>query len=147
MTRAINAAGLALIKEYEGLKLHAYLDGAGVITIGYGHTAGVKIGDVCSQQDADNWLAQDLNGAEGAVSRLVKVVLTDNQFSALVSFTFNMGAGRLAGSTLLKKLNGGNYRAVPRELAKWCNVDGHASAGLARRRAAEGALWSINEGA
>lgn len=141
--QAISAAGLALIKEYEGLRLSAYLDRAAIATIGYGHTSGVKMGDICTAEDADCWLVQDLATAESAVSRLVKVPLNDNQFSALVSFTFNTGQGRLAGSTLLKKLNLGDFHSVPGELAKWINVGGAPASGLVRRRAAETALWSI----
>lgn len=145
--RAINAAGLALVKQFEGLRLHAYPDGAGVQTIGYGHTLGVKSGDTCSVTDAERWLTQDLTGAQNAVYQLVKVTLGDNQFAALVSFVFNMGQRRLASSTLLKKLNAGDYSCVPSELAKWRNIAGQPSAGLIRRRAAEAALWDLELGA
>ncbi len=145
MTRMINSAGLALIKEYEGLRLEAYLDSADppIWTIGYGHTRGVKMGDTCSQHQADEWLEQDLIEAEKAVTDLVKVKLTDNQFAALVSFTFNEGRGRLAGSTLLKKLNEGGYGLIPACLKSWVFAGGRTQPGLVRRRAAEAALWSI----
>src|SRR6185312_14346538 len=113
MARMINAAGLALVRAHEGLRLESYQDSVGVWTIGYGHTKGVQPGQTCSQHQADEWLEQDLIEAENAVSKLVKVPLTDNQFAALVSFTFNLGAGKLAGSTLLKKLNEGGYTLVP----------------------------------
>jgi len=143
MSRIINSAGLALIKEYEGCKLEAYQDGNGVWTIGFGHTAGVKEGDTCSQEQADAFLEQDLIATELSVSSLVKVPLTDNQFAALVSFTFNEGTGRLADSTLLKKLNEGGYPVVPAYLKAWVFVNHQLSQGLVRRRAAEAALWSM----
>lgn len=143
MSRIINSAGLALIKQFEGCKLEAYQDGAGVWTIGTGHTHGVKAGDTCSQEQADAWLEQDLIGAETAVSSLVKVPLSDNQFAALVSFTFNEGQGKLAGSTLLKKLNEGGYDLVPTYLKSWIFVAGKQCQGLVRRRAAEAELWGM----
>jgi lysozyme len=143
MSRVINSAGLALIKEYEGCRLEAYQDGNNIWTIGFGHTAGVKPGDTCSQMQADAFLEHDLIAAELSVSSLVKVPLTDNQFAALVSFTFNEGTGRLAESTLLKKLNQGGYDLVPACLKTWIFIGPNQSQGLIRRRAAEAALWSM----
>lgn len=142
MTRLINSAGLALIKEYEGLRLEPYKDGAGIWTCGYGHTRGVTEHTHCTPEIAEAWLEADLQEAEEAVSRLVKVKLTDNQFAALVSFTFNLGQGSLAKSTLLKKLNEGGYSLVPACLRSWIFVAGKQSQGLVRRRAAESNLWS-----
>ena len=113
MTRMINAAGLALVKTYEGLKLEAYRDTSGILTIGYGHTAGVKPDDIIGAERAELLLEMDLMDVERAVSGLVKVPLNDNQFSALVSFVFNVGEGAFAKSTLLKKLNEGGYGLVP----------------------------------
>ena len=138
----INAAGLALVKAQEGLRLEAYPDEGGVWTIGYGHTRDVKPGDAISSAQADLFLDADLADAERAVSDLVHVPLTDNQFAALVDFVFNEGAGAFAGSTLLKKLNEGGYALVPACLKSWIFDNGKVVPGLVRRRAAEATLWS-----
>lgn len=141
MTRRINAAGLSLIKSFESLQTKAYKDAVGILTIGYGSTGPhVKPGMVISAAQADALLLSDLDRFEARVERLVKVALTDNQFAALVSFDFNTGA--IDTSTLLKKLNAGNYAAVPTELARWNKAGGRVLNGLTRRRAAEGALWA-----
>ncbi|RDL51790.1 Lysozyme RrrD [Ensifer sp. M14] len=145
MNRRINAAGLSLVKQWEGLKTKAYQDVAGVWTIGYGHTstAGapvVKPGMVITEASAEEILRADLAVFEERVSRLVKVPLNDNQHAALVSFDFNTGA--LGKSTLLKKLNAGNYDAVPAELMKWVHAGGKRVKGLVNRRSAEAGLWA-----
>lgn len=142
MARAINAAGLALVRAREGLRLEAYRDGAGIWTIGYGHTKGTKPGDVISAERAELLLEADLMEAEGAVSRLVLVPLTDNQFAALVSFVFNEGESAFTHSTLLKKLNEGGYGLVPACLRSWIFAAGKVEQGLVHRRAAEAELWS-----
>lgn len=142
MTRIINSSGLDLIKHFEGCRLEAYQDTGGVWTIGTGHTMGVRKGDTISQERADHLLEADLMEAEKAVSELVKVSLTDNQFSALVSFTFNVGEGQLARSTLLRKLNEGGYGLVPACLKSWIFDGGRVQPGLVKRRAAEAELWS-----
>lgn len=145
MTRRVNDAALALIRQWEGLRLTAYQDVAGVWTIGYGSTRDVRPGMRISETEAVARLRADLAVAEGAVERLVDVDLNDNQFGALVSFVFNVGQGAFAGSTLLKRLNAGDYEAVPGELAKWnkARVGGKLQpvAGLSNRRAAEAGLW------
>lgn len=141
MTRAVNAAGLALVKAQEGLRLEAYQDGGGVWTIGYGHTHGVKRGDAICTTRAEMLLAADIADAACAVGDLVRVPLNDNQFAALVDFVFNEGAGAFAGSTLLRKLNEGGYGLVPACLKAWIFVDGRVAPGLVRRRAAEAMLW------
>ncbi len=148
MNRRINAAGLALVKQWEGLKTKAYRDVAGVWTIGYGHTSAagapaVTPGMVTSEAQADDILRADLATFEERVLRLVKVPLSDNQFAVLVSFDFN--TGRLGKSTLLNKLNGGDYDAVPGELMKWVNAGGKRVKGLVNRRAAEAGLWAKGE--
>jgi lysozyme len=143
MTRMINAAGLALVKDYEGLRLEAYPDTSGIWTVGYGHTAGVTEGDSVSAERAELLLEADLMEAERAVASLAKVPLTDNQFSALVSFVFNEGEGAFAKSTLLKKLNEGGYALVPACLKSWIFDNGRVQPGLVKRRAAEAALWSM----
>lgn len=145
MTRRINAAGLAHIMQWEGCELTAYKDVAGVLTIGYGHTSAagiphVKAGMRISQKEAEDILRADLGKFEERVQRLVKVPLTDNQHAVLVSFDFN--TGKLHSSTLLKKLNAGDYDAVPAELMKWVNAGGKRVKGLVNRRAAEAGLWA-----
>jgi lysozyme len=143
MTRTINAAGLALVRNYEGLRLEAYQDTSGIWTIGYGHILGVKPGDSINAERAELLLEADLAESERAVTGLVKVPLTDNQFSALASFVFNEGAGAFARSTLLRKLNEGGYSLVPACLKSWIFDNGKMLPGLAKRRAAEAALWSM----
>ncbi|HKX36117.1 MAG TPA: lysozyme [Rhizorhapis sp.] len=143
MARTINAAGLALVKAHEGLRLEAYQDTSGIWTIGYGHTRGVKAGDSISAERAEQLLEADLMDAERAVAALVKVPLTDNQFSALVSFVFNLGEGAFARSTLLRKLNEGGHGLVPACLKSWIFDNGKVLQGLVKRRAAEAALWSM----
>ena len=143
MTRTVNAAGLALVKAHEGLRLEAYQDTSGIWTIGYGHTHGVKVGDSISAERAEQLLEADLTEAERAVAALVKVPLTDNQFSALVSFVFNLGEGVFARSTLLRKLNEGGHGLVPACLKSWIFDNGKVLRGLVKRRAAEAALWSM----
>lgn len=145
----VNAEGIALIKRWEGFKADAYLCPAGVWTIGYGHTKNVKPGDRVTEAEAEAFLREDLADAENTVLREVHVPLSDGQFAALVSFVFNLGAGNFAKSTLLKKLNAGDYDAVPAELMKWdkARVNGRLVAlkGLTNRRAAEAGLWARGE--
>jgi len=147
MSRQINEGGLALVKIFEGLKLKAYRCPAGVWTIGYGHTNNVRPGMRISEQDAETLLAQDLEDSGEQVDKCVYVPLTDNQFSALSSFVFNAGIGNLMSSSLLRRLNTGNYDCVPSELAKWVKAADPKTGkkitlpGLVKRRAAEGVLW------
>jgi lysozyme len=142
-TRRISPEGLAFIKQWEGLRLEAYRCTAGVWTIGYGHTLGVTEGMKISQEDAEKLLLIDLSISESAVSRAVSAELTDNQFAALVSWTYNVGVGAMRKSTLVRKLNGRDYSAVPTELARWNKTNGNKlDAGLSNRRAAEAGLWA-----
>jgi len=137
----ISQEGVNLIKHFEGCRLEAYKCPAGVWTIGYGHTKGVKEGDEIEQEAAEAFLIEDLEAFEQAVARLVKVPLTQQQFDALVSFTFNLGAGNLAASTLLRKLNNYQYAEVPEQMMRWVKAGGQVLDGLVRRRAAEAALF------
>lgn len=145
----ISSVGLALIKMFEGLRLKAYLCSAGVPTIGYGHTKGVRLGDTCSDAQADAWLQEDVQEAVAAVNRLVKVPVTQGQFDALVSFTFNLGADEdvddkaegLGDSTLLKKLNAGDITGAAAEFGKWVKAGGVVVEGLVKRRQAERELF------
>ena len=145
MTREISGDGIAMVKRFEGFKAKAYLDTGKVLTIGYGHTSDsnyvVKAGAVITEAKAEELLKLDLREAEDTVSRLVKVSLNDNQFAALVSFVFNIGETQFKGSTLLRKLNKGDYASVPSELLKWVNDNGKRITGLVNRRNAEGGLW------
>lgn len=139
----VSAAGLEPIKKSEGFRARTYLDVAGFPTIGYGHRllAQESYPNGISEPQAEQMLARDVCGAEQAVSRLVKVPLTQNQFDALVDFCFNLGSGRLASSTLLKALNGGRYDDAREQLLRWDLAVGMENAGLKARRAAEFELW------
>ena len=131
----------ALIRQFEDLRLQAYRCPAGIPTIGVGHTRGVKMSDRCTVQQADVWLTEDLQDAEAAVSSLVKLPLAQQQFDALVSFTFNLGAKRLAESTMLILLNKGSFKAAAEQFDRWVHSAGVKLDGLVRRRAAEKALF------
>jgi len=153
MTRTINRETLEHVKRWEGLKLTAYPDPGSrngePWTIGYGHTSDgflkVTRNMTISVQQAEAALEYDLNETAAKVAELVKVELGDNQFGALVSFAFNVGLGAFGKSTLLKKLNRGDYSAVPGELARWNRNDGKVMQGLINRRAAEAGLWAKGE--
>jgi lysozyme len=136
----INAAGLQLIKEFEGLRLDAYICPAGVWTVGYGSTGEhVYPGQVISEPEAEELLRKDLWRFEDCVSSRVQVGLTDNEYAALVSFSYNVGCGALQESTLLRRLNAGEPkpRVFTEELPKWCRGGGQVLPGLVRRRQAE----------
>ena len=130
-----------MIREFEGLKLKSYLCPAGVWTIGVGHTKGVKPGMVITEERAKELLREDLAEFEAGITKLVRVPLTSNQFSALVSLAFNVGLANVASSTLLKKLNEGDYQGAADQFPRWDKARGKTLAGLTRRRAAERALW------
>ena len=131
-----------MIKHFESCKLTAYQDSVGVWTIGWGHTAGVKKGDNWTQDEADDILLNDLEKFEGYVNQYVKVPLTQNQFDALVSWTFNLGPGNLKSSTMLTKLNEKSYDEVPSQMKRWNKAGGKVLRGLERRRNAEAAMFS-----
>ncbi|HIC2038751.1 lysozyme [Enterobacter soli] len=138
--------GIALIKEFEGCKLTAYQDSVGVWTIGYGWTQPVdgtpiRAGMTIKQETAERLLKTGLVSYESDVSRLVKVGLSQGQFDALVSFTYNLGARSLSTSTLLRKLNAGDYAGAADEFLRWNKAGGKVLNGLTRRREAERALF------
>ena len=139
----LSAEGLDLIKRFEGFRSRQYTDVAGFPTIGYGHRVVPPEsfpGDV-SEPQAAAILAGDVSAAELAIGRLVKVALTQGQFDALVDFCFNLGAGRLANSTLLRCLNAGRYDAAAEQLLLWDLAAGEVNLGLKARREAEFRLW------
>lgn len=134
-------AGRALIRNAEGCYLSAYLCPAGIPTIATGHTRGVHMGMTCTDEQAQEWLSEDLADAEAAVSRLVQVPLTQGQFDALVSFVFNMGATKFGASTLLKMLNEGRVFAAAAQFKLWVHSGDKILPGLVKRRAAETDLF------
>lgn len=132
-----SSKGFALLGDLEGLRLKAYQCTAGVWTIGYGHTSGVKKGDVCTVQQAIDWLRDDVRSTENAVNSHV-LKLNQNQFDALVSFTFNVGSGNLRKSTLLKKIKANpNDKTIVDEFGKWVYSGGVKTPGLISRRKKE----------
>ena len=139
----LSGAALELIKRSEGFRGRTYLDVAGIPTIGYGHRLlpNEVFAEGISEAQAAGMLGQDVREAEQAVGQLVKVPLAKGQFDALVDFCFNLGAGRLASSTLLKVLNGARYEAAGEQLLRWDMAAGEVNAGLKRRREAELQLW------
>lgn len=141
--------GLALTKESESLKLTAYPDpgtGGAPWTIGYGHTGPhIEEGMTISQEEADHLLLLDVQESVEAVNRLVTVSLTQNQFDALVDFTFNVGAENFEKSTLLIKVNNGDIQGAADEFPRWNKAAGHVLGGLIRRRGAERTLFLTQE--
>ncbi len=108
------------IKEHEALRLKAYMPTPNdVPTIGYGHTKGVKMGDVITEAQAEQFLREDLEEAEKTVLRLVKVKLNQNQFDALVSLVFNIGTGNFTRSSVLRFLNAGDYKTAADRFRLW----------------------------
>lgn len=140
----ISDKGLALIQEFEGCVLKAYPDpatGGEPWTVGFGHTRGVKPGDVCTKEQALAWLKEDVDWAEACVNANVRVPLEQHQFDALVSFTFNCGAGAFGSSTMLKLINAGNHAAAAQQFGRWVNGPNGPMPGLVRRRGAERAMY------
>ena len=133
--------GISLIKSFEGCELTAYRCSADVPTIGYGHTAGVSDGDTCTQEEAETMLAEDLVEFEDYVKNYVESELQQNEFDALVAWTYNLGPANLKESTMLKELNSGNFEEVPRQMKRWNRAGGEVLDGLIRRREAESRLF------
>ena len=141
MTNVVSQDVIDLIKHFEGCALVAYQCTGGKWTLGWGHTKNVMKGDTCTQAQADAWLAEDLAKSAAQVNELVEVPLSDWQYGALVSFTFNLGAGALRRSTLRRLLNQGFYDMIPEQMALWVRSGGKITSGLVRRRAAEARMW------
>ncbi len=137
--------GLSLIKKFEGCRLESYLCSANVLTIGYGHTSGVKEGDTITQEVAEQLLEDDIKEFELYVEEEVTVPLSQNQFDALVAWTFNLGVGNLRSSTMLKVLNQAKFEQVGSEMRRWNKAAGKTLEGLIRRREAESLLFNGKE--
>ena len=137
----ISQKGIDLIKSSEGLRLEAYRDSVGVLTIGYGTTRGVKPGMKITAAQAEEYLKTDVGRFEPELAALVKVPLNQNQWDALMSFVYNLGSANLASSTLLKLLNAGDYARAADQFPRWNKAGGKELPGLTKRRAAEQALF------
>lgn len=132
---------LELIKHFEGFESRAYVCPGGKLTIGYGHTKTVKDNDEITEEQAERLLRYDLKDAENAINALVEVPLAQNQFDALVSFIYNIGAERFRKSTMLRYINRGDFKRAAKEFSRWKYAGGIIRRGLVRRRAAERALF------
>jgi len=137
----ISAKGLDLIKKFEGLELESYLCPADVWTIGYGSTKGVKEGMSITEEEAEALLKKEAQEYCDYVKEYVSVTLTQNQFDALVSWTYNLGPRNLKNSTLLEVLNKEEYDKVPEQILRWTKAAGKELNGLVRRRQAEADLF------
>ncbi|AXL49990.1 muraminidase [Paraburkholderia caffeinilytica] len=137
------AQGIDLIKQFEGLRLTRYLDAVGKPTIGYGHLIlpHERFDRPLTESEALALLKRDLRSAELALRKLIRVAITQQQFDALMSFVFNLGAGRLHSSTLLRYLNAGATRQAADQFLVWNKAGGKPLAGLTRRRQAERKLF------
>jgi len=146
MSKSISKTGLDLISSFEGIRLNAYDDGVGVWTIGIGTTIypnGVKVkkGDKCILEQAKSYFAHDLKSFEKTVNDSVKAPLSQNQFDALVSLTYNIGSTAFKNSTLLKKLNAKDYQGAADQFLVWNKGGGKVLKGLDNRRKDEEALF------
>jgi lysozyme len=144
----ISQEGISLIKKFEGCELEAYKCAAGVWTIGYGHTKDVKEGDSILKEDAESMLVHELQKYCNDVDIAVKVDLKQNEFDALVSWTYNLGLTNLNSSTMLRVLNEGKHDEVPAQIKRWNKASGQVKQGLVRRREAEALMfegkdWSL----
>lgn len=138
--------GMKLLEQFEGLRLEAYLDSASIYTIGFGSTrypdgSKVKKGDKITKAQAKEYKLHDLKEFENTVNTSVKVPLTQNQYDALVSLSYNIGSGAFKNSTLLKKLNSGDYKGAAEQFLVWNKVNSKKVQGLVNRREAERNLF------
>ncbi|MEG1856302.1 MAG: lysozyme, partial [Acinetobacter sp.] len=143
---AVSLFGVDLICSFEGKRLFAYDDGVGVWTIGFGTTVypngiRVKKGDTCTEAQAKAYMQNDLKKFEQAVNGAVNIPLNQNQYDALVSLTYNIGAAAFSKSTLVKKLNAGDIQGAADQFDVWINAGGKRMQGLVNRRAKEKALF------
>lgn len=139
----VSDKGIALIKQFEGLRLQAYQDTGGIWTIGVGHTGtDVVAGLMIDEDEAIRLLKSDLAAAESCVDESVEVEVSQAQFDALVSLTFNIGCNAFRASTLLRLLNAGSYDAAAKQFGRWSKDNGRILPGLVKRRAAEAELFT-----
>ena len=135
--------GLALTKSFEGLRLEAYQDCGGVWTVGYGHTGpGVVQGMTVNDAEAEVLLLADLDDAVACVNRKVMVAISQSQFDAMVDFSFNAGRGNFLKSTLLRKVNAGDFAGAAAQFGLWVHAGGEVVPGLVRRRKAEADMFA-----
>lgn len=139
----LNQAGVDLIKQFEGCQVEVYKDVVGLLTVGWGHRTNLPLGVTITQELADTLLQQDLAAVQRQLHSCLTTSLTDNQFSALVSFVYNLGINRLEGSTLLTKINSGELTSAADEFLKWDHAGGIVVLGLLRRRSAERTLFLL----
>ncbi len=137
----ISKSGISLIKQFEGFRAKAYRCSAGVLTIGYGHTLDVNVNDTVTEERATQFLEMDLRHAQDTVEVLVTQNLSQAQYDALVSFVFNVGSGNFRKSTMLKKINQGDFAGASGEFMRWTKAKGKELPGLVKRRAAEKKLF------
>ena len=142
----VSNLGVDLICDFEGKRLVAYDDGVGIWTIGFGTTIypngiRVKKGDTCTEAQAKVYMQNDLKKFEHAVNDAVNIPLNQNQFDALVSLTYNIGAAAFSKSTLVKKLNAGDIRGAADQFDVWVNAGGKRMQGLVNRRSKEKLLF------
>lgn len=144
--RDISEMGYSIIREFEGLKTNAYLDGGGVWTIGYGtikypNGTRVKSGDKCTKQQAEEWLKNDCGWVDRCLDKYVSVAVTQNQFDALASLVYNIGETAFSKSTMLTLINQNSLKAAANQFDRWIFDNGKIVKGLANRRAKEKTLF------
>ncbi|OTG87179.1 lysozyme [Acinetobacter sp. ANC 4558] len=143
--RDISEKGYALIREFEGFRANAYLDSAGIWTIGFGtikiNGKPVKKGDTCTKEQAEQWLKLDCLWVDACLDKYITIVVTQNQFDALASLVYNIGETAFKSSTLLTKLNAGDFKAAADNFDRWVNAGGKRLQGLVNRRAKEKELF------
>ena len=137
----MNAAGIDLLKDYEGFRADAYLDMVGVLTIGYGFTKGVNLGDHMTSIEADARLKQEVSEFETGVLDACTNPPTPNQGAAMTCLAYNIGLGAFKGSTVLRKHNAGDLQGAADAFQLWCRAGGKVALGLVNRRQAERQLY------
>jgi len=137
----LSKTGIELLKHFEGCELKAYQDSVGVWTIGYGHTKGIYEGLEITQSEAEKMLQDELPEYEGYITDKVVPMLQQHEYDALVCWVYNLGPTNLSSSTLLKRLNAGEFKDVPFQMKRWDKAGGQPLLGLTRRRNAEALLF------
>ena len=137
----LSKTGIELLKHFEGCELKAYQDSVGVWTIGYGHTKGIYEGLEITQLEAEKMLQDELPEYEGYITDKVVPMLQQHEYDALVCWVYNLGPTNLSSSTLLKRLNAGEFDDVPFQMKRWDKAGGQPLLGLTRRSNAEALLF------